>query len=183
MRERRGHDLRHTMISLSRSDGALKDILKRGTHAPSKEVIEGYTHFEWDVLCREVAKLKLTIPRRGQLLALSATGTGGQPENPRSLEPRYSAVTAKGQQAAMTAENDVMRAGAAPGLKSPGDSGTYTKASVRPSVSADPDVDGVGPAAGNNASETSGGNGVTSKAAELGRRARLVLARYERGAA
>lgn len=59
LRRRRVHDLRHTMISLSRTDGANKDILRRVTHQPPKEVIEGYTHFEWEVVCAEVSKLKL----------------------------------------------------------------------------------------------------------------------------
>lgn len=59
LRHRRGHDLRRTMISLARSDGAVRDILRRGTHKPPKEVLEGYTTFEWDVLCREVSKLNV----------------------------------------------------------------------------------------------------------------------------
>ncbi len=35
------HDLRHTFISLLRSDGATKDILTRITHSPSREVLDG----------------------------------------------------------------------------------------------------------------------------------------------
>lgn len=62
-RRRRGHDLRRTMISLSRTDGAEKDIHRRATHKPPKEVYEGYTTFEYDIVCREVLKLK--ISRRG----------------------------------------------------------------------------------------------------------------------
>jgi integrase len=62
-RHRRGHDLRRTFISLARSDGARSDILRRATHKPPPEVIEGYTSFEWEVVCAEVAKLK--IQRRG----------------------------------------------------------------------------------------------------------------------
>jgi hypothetical protein len=50
------------MISLSRSDGARTEILRRVTHQPPKEVIEGYTHFEWAVVCAEVVKLKLDLP-------------------------------------------------------------------------------------------------------------------------
>lgn len=61
MRRRRVHDLRHTMISLTRTDGGHKDIVRRATHQPPKEVIEGYTHFEWDVVCREISKLNLDI--------------------------------------------------------------------------------------------------------------------------
>ena len=54
------HDLRHGFISLLRSDGATKDILGRITHSPSREVLEGYTSYEWEVLCREVLKLRFT---------------------------------------------------------------------------------------------------------------------------
>ena len=54
---RRGHDLRRTFISLAGSDGARADILRRVTHKPPPEVFEGYTTFEWEVVCREVVKL------------------------------------------------------------------------------------------------------------------------------
>ena len=72
LRHRRGHDLRRTFISLARSDGARTDILRRVTHKPPPEVIEGYTTFEWEVVCREVMKLK--VQRRGaaEVVALSA---------------------------------------------------------------------------------------------------------------
>ena len=63
LRHRRGHDLRRTFISLARSDGARADILRRVTHKPPPEVFEGYTTFEWEVVCREVMKLK--VHRRG----------------------------------------------------------------------------------------------------------------------
>ena len=42
---------------LARSDGARADILRRVTHKPPPEVFEGYTTFEWEVVCREVVKL------------------------------------------------------------------------------------------------------------------------------
>lgn len=83
MRHRRAHDLRRTMISMSRGDGAMKDILRRATHKPSKEVIEGYTTFEWSALCREVSKLQF---------------------NPNS---RYTLVSSQGQPMDRTAENNV----------------------------------------------------------------------------
>jgi integrase len=54
---RRAHDLRRTGISLARSDGASKDILAWGTHAPPKSVMDLYTSVEWEALCREVSKL------------------------------------------------------------------------------------------------------------------------------
>jgi len=77
MRHRRGHDLRRTMISLARTDGARSDILRRGTHKPPKEVIEGYTTFEWDVLCREVAKLKIQRTKTGEVISMPMAAAGG----------------------------------------------------------------------------------------------------------
>ncbi|WPB74143.1 hypothetical protein KYC5002_34565 [Archangium violaceum] len=47
LRHRRGHDLRRTMISLARTDGARKDILKLCTHTRRKSgnTIDLYTTF------------------------------------------------------------------------------------------------------------------------------------------
>ncbi len=59
LRHRRSHDLRRTFISLARSAGAMTDILRRATHKPPTEVIEGYTTYEWEVVCREVLKLRI----------------------------------------------------------------------------------------------------------------------------
>ncbi len=70
LRHRRGHDLRRTFISLARSNGAEKDILRRATHKPPREVIEGYTTFEWPVVCREVAKLPVQRRDVGKVLEL-----------------------------------------------------------------------------------------------------------------
>lgn len=70
------HDLRNTFLSLARSDGADKYITGRGTHKPPKEVIEGYTTFEWDVLCREVLKFKIQRRQRGRLVELPRVVNG-----------------------------------------------------------------------------------------------------------
>lgn len=79
LRHRRGHDLRRTMISLARSAGAEKDILKRATHKPPREVIEGYTTFEWPVVCREVLKLDVHRQQTGKVLAIPrATAVGDE---------------------------------------------------------------------------------------------------------
>ncbi len=69
-RHRRGHDLRRTMISLARTNGARKDIL--------------YTTFSWDALCAEVAKLKVQRHERRQLvrLPLTASAEKESPEAP-----------------------------------------------------------------------------------------------------
>lgn len=71
LRHRRGHDLRRTMISLARNNGANKDILAWATHGRSKKsTIDDYTTLEWKTLCDEVAKL--TISRREHLVAVPA---------------------------------------------------------------------------------------------------------------
>jgi integrase len=59
---RRTHDLRRTGITLYIADGADSNLLKRGTHAPPRSVMDLYTSVEWKVLCREIAKLKLPRP-------------------------------------------------------------------------------------------------------------------------
>ena len=78
LRHRRGHELRRTFISLARSDGARTDILRRVTHKPPPEVIEGYTTFEWEVVCREVTKLKLHRRGAAEVVALSAVHAMGE---------------------------------------------------------------------------------------------------------
>jgi integrase len=60
LRGRRAHDLRRTGISLARGDGASKEILRWGTHAPPRDVMDLYTTLEWEALCGEVAKLRVT---------------------------------------------------------------------------------------------------------------------------
>ncbi len=77
LRHRRGHDLRRTMISLARSNGASKDILRRATHRPPKEVIEGYTTFEWEAVCREVAKLPIARTKVGKIIEISGSLAAG----------------------------------------------------------------------------------------------------------
>ncbi len=92
-RHRRAHDLRRTGISLSRTDGAQKDILRRGTHAPPKDIIELYTEYDYDVLCREVAKLRLNGKRDADVLELESGGAGGAPAEDRGLAAPENAPT------------------------------------------------------------------------------------------
>ncbi len=72
LRHRRGHDLRRTMVSLARTDGARKDILELCTHNPKKgqSTIDIYTEFPWTSLCEEVAKLKISRGKRGEIISL-----------------------------------------------------------------------------------------------------------------
>ena len=58
-------------------------VLRRGTHKAPTSVMELYTTFDWEVLCREVAKLKLNAPTttvvalRGGRAGASPVATGG----------------------------------------------------------------------------------------------------------
>ncbi|HEY1088562.1 MAG TPA: hypothetical protein VGE37_12740, partial [Archangium sp.] len=92
LRHRRGHDLRRTMISLCRSNGANRDILRRATHKPPKEVIEGYTSFEWAVVCAEVATHPVKRPSAAQVITLRrAASAGGEGLVPTLVPPHVSA--------------------------------------------------------------------------------------------
>jgi hypothetical protein len=60
LRGRRQHDARRTFISLCRSDGARKDLLRLITHGrDGEDVMDSYTELEWKRLCRQVSKLRL----------------------------------------------------------------------------------------------------------------------------
>ncbi len=104
LRHRRGHDLRRTMISLARTDGARKDILELCTHTPRKSgsAIDLYTTFPWEALCAEVAKLKVQRHERGQLvrLPLAASAEKESPEAPdgaRGLATSLATVSQKAE--------------------------------------------------------------------------------------
>src|SRR5262249_8741958 len=53
---------------------------RRGTHKAPRDVMEGYTTFEWDVLCREVLKLQVHRRDLGQVVQLVANSGGRGPE-------------------------------------------------------------------------------------------------------
>ena len=97
LRHRRGHDLRRTMISLCRSNGAISDILKRATHKPPKEAIEGHTTFEWHVVCVELAKHPVRRPpsTADHLKRAASAGSGGlvPPLVPDHLSPEIRMAT------------------------------------------------------------------------------------------
>ena len=77
MRRRRAHDLRRTLITLARMDGARGDMLKACTHGPSKAVLDLYTSFTWESLCAEVIKLKVRRVPRGVVVALPRAAEAG----------------------------------------------------------------------------------------------------------
>ncbi len=64
---RNGHALRASFISHVQTDQANRDILKWVTHGqPQSTIMDGYSRFTWDDLCREVAKLKIDLTATAQ---------------------------------------------------------------------------------------------------------------------
>lgn len=74
-RHRRIHDARRTFISLGRKGGADKDVLKDITHAPSKQVFDMYTSYDWETKCEAVLCIKVGRRRGGRTV-----GTGHGPQ-------------------------------------------------------------------------------------------------------
>jgi hypothetical protein len=64
LRERRGHDLRRTFITLAQVDGARRDLLETMSHGPRGDIVSVYTTFPWPALCAEIAKLKIELRSR-----------------------------------------------------------------------------------------------------------------------
>lgn len=84
LRERRGHDLRSTFITLAQEDGGLQNILEKCTHTPGNaKAIKGYTIYTWPVRSAEVAKFRITRAKRGGVVALSGV-SGGYPSTPEA---------------------------------------------------------------------------------------------------
>lgn len=98
LRHRRPHDLRRTLISLARADGAREDLLKWVTHGSSKSnIMDVYTTPPWEALCAQIACLRIqvlganVVPLR---VAGAAAGPGG--DTPGDTAPggtSFSAVT------------------------------------------------------------------------------------------
>jgi hypothetical protein len=74
LRNRRGHDLRRTFITLAQVDGARRDLLQAITHGPRGDIVSAYTTFPWLALCAEVKKLRLEL-REGLLLEMQGLPT------------------------------------------------------------------------------------------------------------
>lgn len=70
LRPRRLHDLRRTMISLARADGADPSIVRWITHTPARgDMVEAYSSLPWETLCSAVARIRLEL-REGQVIPL-----------------------------------------------------------------------------------------------------------------
>ena len=59
---RRGHDLRRTLITLARADGAIDSLLRWVTHGPRpSEILDVFSSPPWAELCREISKLRIRL--------------------------------------------------------------------------------------------------------------------------
>jgi len=69
-RNRRGHDLRRTLITLARADGAIDSLLRWVTHGPRpSEMLDVYSSPPWAALCTEIAKLRVSL-REGKVVSI-----------------------------------------------------------------------------------------------------------------
>lgn len=88
LRHRRGHDLRHTMITLAREDHADLDILKTITHDPgrkkSSSAIHAYIRYSWPVRCGEILKMRV---RTDFETAPGGSSSGGPREQRAATAP------------------------------------------------------------------------------------------------
>jgi hypothetical protein len=72
VRPRTMHSTRHTFISLCRRGGARKDVLEQITHNARGDIIDRYTHLDWQPLCEAV--LCLTLDAHQELHRSSGNG-------------------------------------------------------------------------------------------------------------
>ncbi len=54
VKDKTEHAVRHTFLTLARRGGARKDVIERVTHNASGDIVDQYTHWEWDPLCEAV---------------------------------------------------------------------------------------------------------------------------------
>ncbi len=84
---RRGHDLRRTLITLARADGAIDSLLRWVTHGPKpSEILDVYSSPPWESLCAEVSKLKISL-RTGEVIAMAANDPAA-PRGPSLVQAR-----------------------------------------------------------------------------------------------
>lgn len=68
LRHRRLHDARRTLLSLVRSAEAAQDIARAITHTViADKVLDAYTTFQWEAICKAVMSVHWNLPRPPQL--------------------------------------------------------------------------------------------------------------------
>ncbi len=97
LRPRRQHDMRRTFISLAIGDGARRDVLEWVTHAPRGDIMNLYTTLPWEVLCEEVAKLRIGF-NEGKVvpLPLAVGASSGDASYSPSYNPPKTAKLRRG---------------------------------------------------------------------------------------
>lgn len=77
---RRGHDLRRTLITLARGDGASDSLLRFITHGPKQgEILDMYSSPPWEALCDTMKKLRIRPIGAWCSLVQSRTMAGNRP--------------------------------------------------------------------------------------------------------
>jgi integrase len=99
VRARSLHSTRHTMVTMARRGGADRQVLSKVTHNAKGEMIDRYTHHDWEPLCNAVLAI-------GSLFDARPTphGIGGIPEKTGSIKT--------GTEAHMLAESNASDRGA-----------------------------------------------------------------------
>jgi hypothetical protein len=84
------HAMRHTMITWARRGGADRDVLEKITHNARGQIIDAYTHWDWEPLCR-MAMLKLDYLGAAGVRKLVAPGivSDAEPEPSSSEDEGY----------------------------------------------------------------------------------------------
>lgn len=88
LRPRRQHDLRRTMITLARSDGARGEVLRTVTHGAPNGVFDLYTTWPWATLCEAVACLKVGRLGRAPVGQVHIPVHSGRPRGAEGRENR-----------------------------------------------------------------------------------------------
>lgn len=88
------HSTRHTMITASRRgdrSGRLKAPLERVTHNAKGEIIDCYTHWEWEPLCEAVLAISYGEAARPTAAPAGATNTANSAQFVPTDEPEFAA--------------------------------------------------------------------------------------------
>jgi integrase len=101
VRPRSVHSTRHTFISLCRRGGARKDVLERITHNARGDMVDQYTHLDWEPLCEAVLCLRLDAHPGPQLPPGSGGNPGALPPAAGSTIAQESPVSASGEQSSI----------------------------------------------------------------------------------
>jgi hypothetical protein len=66
------HSSRHTFITMCRRGGARKDVLEKVTHNAKGDIVDAYTHWDWNPLCEAVLCLQLGSQTREERMRVKA---------------------------------------------------------------------------------------------------------------